>query len=61
MITTDISYLNSQDIESMSVLKDPSSLAIFGAQAANGAVIIKTKTGKGKPSYSFNSYIGIKK
>jgi TonB-linked SusC/RagA family outer membrane protein len=61
MITTDISYLSSQDIESMSVLKDPSSLAIFGAQAANGAVIIKTKTGKGKPVYSFNSYLGIKK
>lgn len=61
MITTDISYLNSQDIESMSVLKDPSSLAIFGAQAANGAIIIKTKTGKGKPVYNFNSYIGFKK
>ncbi len=61
MITTDISYLNPQDIESMSVLKDPSSLAIFGAQAANGAVLIKTKTGKGKPVFSLNSYIGIKK
>jgi TonB-linked SusC/RagA family outer membrane protein len=61
MITTDISYLSSQDIESMSVLKDPSSLAIFGAQAANGAVIIKTKTGKGKPVYNFNSYLGFKK
>lgn len=61
MITTDISYLNPQDIESMSVLKDPSSLAIFGAQAANGAVIIKTKTGKGKPVYNVNSYIGFKK
>ncbi|QXU50710.1 SusC/RagA family TonB-linked outer membrane protein [Chryseobacterium sp. D764] len=61
MITTDISYLNSQDIESMSVLKDPSSLAIFGAQAANGAIIIKTKTGKGKPVFNVNSYIGIKK
>ena len=61
MITTDISYLNPQDIESMSVLKDPSSLAIFGAQAANGAVIIKTKTGKGKPIYNVNSYIGFKK
>jgi TonB-linked SusC/RagA family outer membrane protein len=61
MITTDISYLNSQDIESMSILKDPSSLAIYGAQAANGAVIIKTKTGRGKPSYSFNSYMGFKK
>jgi len=61
MITTDISFLNPQDIESMSVLKDPSSLAIFGAQAANGAVIIKTKTGKGKPVFNVNSYLGFKK
>lgn len=61
MITEDISFLSPQDIESMSVLKDPSSLAIFGAKAANGAVIIKTKTGKGKPVFNFNSYLGIKK
>jgi TonB-linked SusC/RagA family outer membrane protein len=61
MITDDISFLGSQDIESMSVLKDPSSLAIYGARAANGAVIIKTKTGKGKkPIFNFNSYLGIK-
>jgi len=59
-ITTDISYLNPQDIESMSILKDPSSLAIFGAQAGNGAVIIKTKSGKGKPTFNVNSYLGIK-
>ena len=61
MITDDISFLNSQDIESMSILKDPSSLAIFGAQASNGAVIIKTKNGKGKPVFNFNSYVGVKK
>lgn len=60
MITDDISFLNPQDIESMSVLKDPSSLAIFGARASNGAVIIKTKTGKGKPVFSVNSYLGFK-
>lgn len=61
MITDDISFLNPQDIESMSVLKDPSSLAIYGARASNGAVIIKTKTGKGKkPVFNFNSYLGIK-
>ncbi|RZM08137.1 MAG: hypothetical protein EOO88_50670 [Pedobacter sp.] len=60
MLTEDISFLNPQDIESMSVLKDPSSLAIFGAKAANGAVIIKTKTGKGKPVFNLNSYLGIK-
>ncbi|MCX8531147.1 SusC/RagA family TonB-linked outer membrane protein [Chryseobacterium luquanense] len=61
MLTEDISFLNPQDIESMSVLKDPSSLAIFGAKAANGAVIIKTKSGKGKPVFNVNSYLGIKK
>lgn len=61
MITDDISFLSPQDIESMSVLKDPSSLAIFGARASNGAVIIKTKAGKGKkPVFNFNSYLGIK-
>lgn len=60
MLTEDISFLNPQDIESMSVLKDPSSLAIFGAKAANGAVIIKTKSGKGKPVFNLNSYLGIK-
>lgn len=61
MITDDISFLSPQDIESMSVLKDPSSLAIYGARAANGAVIIKTKMGKGKkPVFNFNSYLGIK-
>ncbi|MBL1220453.1 SusC/RagA family TonB-linked outer membrane protein [Chryseobacterium sp. L7] len=62
MITDDISFLNPQDIESMSVLKDPSSLAIYGARASNGAVIIKTKTGRGKkPVFNFNSYLGFKK
>jgi TonB-linked SusC/RagA family outer membrane protein len=61
MITDDISFLGPQDIESMSVLKDPSSLAIYGARAANGAVIIKTKTGRGKkPIFNFNSYLGFK-
>ncbi|MDC8104451.1 SusC/RagA family TonB-linked outer membrane protein [Chryseobacterium sp. PTM-20240506] len=61
MITDDISFLSPQDIESMSVLKDPSSLAIYGARASNGAVIIKTKSGRGKkPVFNFNSYLGIK-
>lgn len=54
MITDDISFLNPQDVESMSVLKDPSSLAIYGARASNGAVIIKTKVGRGrKPIFNF--------
>lgn len=49
--------LNPQDIESISVLKDASA-AIYGARAANGAILITTKRGKdGKPtiSYSFNN------
>lgn len=60
-ITEDISFLNPLDIESMSVLKDPSSLAIYGAKASKGAVIIKTKSGKGKNVFNFNSYIGLKR
>jgi len=60
MITNDISFINSQDIESMSILKDPSSLAIFGAKATNGAVIIKTKSGKNKTVFNFSTYVGAK-
>lgn len=62
MLTDDISFLNPQDIESMSILKDPSSLAIFGARASNGAVIIKTKSGKGnKPVFNLSTFVGVKK
>jgi TonB-dependent SusC/RagA subfamily outer membrane receptor len=39
--------LNPQDTESMGILKDPSSLAIFGAQASNGAVISKKQSSQG--------------
>ena len=45
------SFINPQDIESIEVLKDASSAAIYGARGANGVVIITTKRGKaGKPS-----------
>jgi TonB-linked SusC/RagA family outer membrane protein len=59
--TQDISgIINSEDIESMTVLKDASSAAIYGSRAGNGVVIIKTKKGKeGKPSFSYNFYGGI--
>lgn len=60
IITEDISFLNPADVESMSILKDPSSLAIYGSKATRGAVIITTKTGKGKPVFNFNTYIGVK-
>ena len=41
-----LSFLNINDIESITVLKDPAEAAIYGAQAANGVVLIRTKRGK---------------
>lgn len=56
----DITTLNPADIESIDVLKDAASAAIYGAQAANGVVLITTKSGKeGKAEVSFDAYYGI--
>jgi TonB-linked SusC/RagA family outer membrane protein len=56
----DISTLNPADIESIDVLKDAASAAIYGAQAANGVVLITTKSGReGKATISFDAYYGI--
>ncbi|OQP61182.1 SusC/RagA family TonB-linked outer membrane protein [Niastella vici] len=44
--TGDISYLNPADIESIDVLKDAASAAIYGNQAANGVILVTTRTGK---------------
>lgn len=50
------------DIQSVDVLKDASSTAIYGSRGANGVIIITTKTGKkGKVSVSYNSYFGFKR
>jgi TonB-linked SusC/RagA family outer membrane protein len=52
--------LNPSDIESMQVLKDASSTAIYGSRGANGVVIINTKKGKaGAAVVNFNMYTGI--
>jgi TonB-linked SusC/RagA family outer membrane protein len=55
--TGGLNDLNPNDIESVDVLKDPSSMAIFGAQAANGVILITTKSaGKsGKPVFNLTS------
>lgn len=59
-IEGDISTLNSSDIESIDVLKDAASAAIYGAQAANGVVLVTTKQGeKGKGQVSFDAYYGV--
>ena len=55
----DIATLNPADIESIDVLKDAASAAIYGAQAANGVVLITTKSGReGKSTISFDAYWG---
>jgi len=55
-----INEISPNDVESISVLKDASSAAIYGARAANGVVIVTTKRGKnGKPKISANGYTGV--
>ena len=55
-----LSTLNPSDIESISVLKDASSTAIYGSRGANGVVIITTKRGKaGKSTINLDVYYGI--
>src|SRR5690606_33192239 len=59
----DLNYLNHADIESVSVLKDAASAAIYGSRAANGVILITTKKGKQnqKPVVSYHGYYGIQK
>lgn len=55
-----LSFLNPEDIESIDILKDASSTAIYGARGANGVVIITTKKGKkGKGTLSYDGYMGV--
>lgn len=50
-----INYLSNSDIESIEILKDASSSAIYGSRAANGVVMVTTKSGKaGRPVVSYN-------
>lgn len=60
IIVEGLDFLNTNDIESMSVLKDAASAAIYGARAANGVVLITTKTGSKSNggSISYDTYYG---
>jgi TonB-linked SusC/RagA family outer membrane protein len=55
--------LDPNDIESISVLKDASSAAIYGSKAANGVILITTKRGKAgdKPRITYNGFYGVQK
>ena len=55
-----LSIVNPNDIESVEVLKDASSTAIYGARGANGVVLITTRRGKsGKTRVSYDAYYGV--
>ena len=57
-----ISDIPPTDIESIDVLKDASSAAIYGSKASNGVILITTKRGKtGAPRISYNGYVGASK
>ncbi|TRW27254.1 TonB-dependent receptor [Flavobacterium zepuense] len=57
-----ISNLNSNDIESIDVLKDASAAAIYGSRAANGVVLVTTKSGKsGEPVFSLSTNLGVQR
>ncbi|SFE95325.1 SusC/RagA family TonB-linked outer membrane protein [Thermophagus xiamenensis] len=55
----DLSSLNPADIESITVLKDAASTALYGARGANGIIMITTKKGSGKPRISFDAKYGV--
>jgi TonB-linked SusC/RagA family outer membrane protein len=58
--TNPIAGISPNDIESIDVLKDAAASAIYGARAANGVIIIKTKTPKnGAPQLRLNAYAGV--
>lgn len=55
-----IDYLNTADIQSIEVLKDAASQAIYGTSAANGVILITTKKGQaGRINVSYNTYFGL--
>ena len=56
----DINSVSPYDIQDITVLKDAASVAIYGASAANGVVLITTKKGKaGTPKVTYNGYVGV--
>ena len=61
IFTDNIDYLNPNDIESIEILKDPSSLAIFGVKGASGVIAITTKRAKaGQVNVTLSSSYGVK-
>jgi TonB-linked SusC/RagA family outer membrane protein len=60
IITGNLSGISPNDIESVSVLKDASTTAVYGAQGSNGVIVVTTKKGKnGQGKLDFNTYAGF--
>ena len=62
VILDDISFLNSEDIASMDILKDASATAIYGSRGANGVILVTTKTGnkgEGKAVFSYSGEYSV--
>src|SRR5665647_1589050 len=57
----DMSLVNPNDIESISVLKDAGAAAIYGISGGNGVIVITTKKGRGKSSISYDAYYGTQR
>ncbi len=59
-ISGSIATVNPNDIESLEVLKDAASAAIYGSRGANGVILITTKKGRtGEPTFSYNAFTGF--
>jgi TonB-dependent starch-binding outer membrane protein SusC len=59
-IISSLNNVNPNDIKSISVLKDAASASIYGSRAANGVILVTTKTGvEGKPKFIYNGSFGI--
>lgn len=59
-ISGSLATINPNDIESLEVLKDAASAAIYGSRGANGVILVTTKKGKsGKASFSYNGYTSV--
>ncbi|GHC53951.1 SusC/RagA family TonB-linked outer membrane protein [Ulvibacter litoralis] len=59
-ISGSLATVNPNDIQSVEVLKDAASAAIYGSRGANGVILVTTKKGKsGKPSFSYNTYASV--
>ncbi len=62
VLTSDISYLGTNDIENITFLKDASSSAIYGVRAANGVILVTTKRSQSREAkISYSGYMGFQK